>query len=215
MPELYARIPGISGKGQTLSANLTRRTLFKGAARSAALAAPLVAPGAAMAKAAANVPPQDARYEPDQFPADDELFWAPGLPGGGQMEVRMYADPTSSDPDVREIAQNLYPFNLASWYKEYLQAAQKNEALGASYKAQGDRVNANKYYVRAAGFYSDILSYVSEHDTRMLPTYQKLEETFDIAWSLVSPPFETVQIPYEGHMLDGLCRPPRGSVLPW
>jgi dienelactone hydrolase len=199
-----------------MSDNITRRTLVKGAVGTAALT-PLLTPGAGRAATVAK-PPRHSRsrhaapdasphvgpYDPDQFPADDELFWAPGLPGGGQMEVRMYAQPNSSDPNIREIAQNLYPFNLGSYYTLYVQAAEKNEALAAQAEAQGNAALANQYYLEAATLYSAPLSYLSQHDTRMLPTYQKLEEMFNKAWALVSPPFERVQIPYEGHMLDGL-----------
>jgi len=46
----------------------------------------------------------------------------------------------------------------------------------------------------------------------MLPTYKKLEQTFDKAWSLINPPFERVQIPYEGHMLPALFFPARGKA---
>jgi hypothetical protein len=49
-------------------------------------------------------------------------------------------------------------------------------------------------------------------DPRMLPTYKKLEENFSKAWSLVTPPFERAQIPYEGHMLPALFYPARGKA---
>jgi dienelactone hydrolase len=44
-----------------------------------------------------------------------------------------------------------------------------------------------------------------------MPTYKKLEQTFNKAWSLVTPPFERVQIPYEGHILPALFFPGRGK----
>ena len=44
----------------------------------------------------------------------------------------------------------------------------------------------------------------------MLPTYKKMRATFDKAWKMTRPPFERVQIPYEGKMLDGYFRKPNG-----
>jgi dienelactone hydrolase len=201
-----------------VSDNITRRTLVKGAVGTAALT-PLLTPGAGRAATVAK-PPRHSRsrhaapdasphvgpYDPDQFPADDELFWAPGLPGGGQLEIRMYVESYTTDPDLSQIAPRLYPFNLDSYYKEFLRVAQNDEALAAQAEAQGNAALANQYYLRAANLYGDqnILAYLSEHDPRMLPTYRKLEENFEKAWSLVSPPFERVQIPYEDTMLNGL-----------
>jgi dienelactone hydrolase len=45
----------------------------------------------------------------------------------------------------------------------------------------------------------------------MLPTFKKLEDNFNQAWSLVTPPFERVEIPYEGQKLPALFWPGRGK----
>ena len=200
-----------------MSQDITRRTLLKGTLGSA-LAAPLVGSAlvAPLVTAAANAAePQAAEpgfagpetpYQPDQFPADSQLFWAPGLPGGGQLEVRMfqsldiYLNPGNYDPDDVQIAKNVKWFNLQSWYENYIAMAQKNEAIA---KSAGTPTQANKYYRRAANYYKNPLSYLSEHDPRMLPTYMKLVEMYNSAWTVVPPPFESIQIPYEGQMLQG------------
>ncbi len=202
-----------------MSEDMTRRTLLKGTLQSA-LAAPLVG-SALMApfvtEAANAAEPQaaepgsanpEAAYEPDQYPPDYQLFTAPGLPGGGQLEIRMpgfssvdiYVHPENYDPDDVWIARNMKWFNPESWYESYLAMAQKNEAIA---KTAGTPAEANKFYLRAAQYYQRADVYLPEHDPRMLPTYAKLEEMYNIAWTLVSPPFERVQIPYEGHMLEG------------
>ncbi|HMF50226.1 MAG TPA: prolyl oligopeptidase family serine peptidase, partial [Candidatus Saccharimonadales bacterium] len=54
--------------------------------------------------------------------------------------------------------------------------------------------------------------YMPETDPRMLPTYQKLEENFEKAWSVVTPPFERVEIPYEGLKLPAHFWPARGKA---
>ncbi|HZD41134.1 MAG TPA: prolyl oligopeptidase family serine peptidase, partial [Terriglobales bacterium] len=61
-------------------------------------------------------------------------------------------------------------------------------------------------------FYRRALVYMPDTDPRMLPTYKKLKENFAHAWDQIPPPFERVQIPYEGHMLDGLFYPAHGSA---
>ncbi|NIO10395.1 MAG: prolyl oligopeptidase family serine peptidase, partial [Deltaproteobacteria bacterium] len=38
-----------------------------------------------------------------------------------------------------------------------------------------------------------------------------LREMFDKAWQMVPPPFERVEVPYEGHKLEGLFYPVRGK----
>ncbi len=46
----------------------------------------------------------------------------------------------------------------------------------------------------------------------MLPTFRKLEENFENAWRVVKPPFERIEINYEGHKLPALFWPGRGKA---
>ena len=64
-----------------------------------------------------------------------------------------------------------------------------------------------------------ILRLSQEYPVRMLvpmitleEDIKKMRETFDKAWELVRPPFERVQINYEGKMLDGYFRKPNGPA---
>src|ERR1700680_790716 len=50
--------------------------------------------------------------------AESELFLGKGLPGGGQLEIRLSATIYTSDPDALEVAQRMKPFNLDSWVTE-------------------------------------------------------------------------------------------------
>ncbi len=156
------------------------------------------------------------KESPDRPLADEDvekrLFPALGLPGGGQLEVRMEAPLLHPDPDVREVAQRYKPFNLDSWHTEWTRMAEKNEALAAGFEDEGRRVTAHDFYRRAAEFYRRALVYMPDSDPRMMESHRKLKETFDKAWSLVTPPFERLEIPYEGHMLDALFYPARGKA---
>ena len=134
-----------------------------------------------------------------------------GLPGGGQLEIRMEVSSEHPDPDVLEVARRFKSYNLESWHSEWTRVAEKNEELAAGFEREQRKVTAHEFYRRAAHFYRQALVYMPESDPRMLPTYDRLKQMFDRAWSLVSPPFERVQIPYEGHVLDALFYPARGK----
>jgi dienelactone hydrolase len=143
--------------------------------------------------------------------AERALFPARGLPGGGQLEIRMEITANHPDPDIRRVAGKVKPYNLGSWYSEWNAMAAKNEELAAGFVSEERNVTAHEFYLRAADFYRRALVYLPDSDARMLPTYRKLKETFDKAWGLVPAPFERVQIPYEGHLLEALFFPGRGK----
>jgi dipeptidyl aminopeptidase/acylaminoacyl peptidase len=144
--------------------------------------------------------------------AEKALFPGSNLPGGGQLEVRMVLSADHPDPDIRWVARRVKHYNLESWHSEWTVVAEKNEALAADFVRQGREVTAHEFYLRAADFYRRALVYMPDTDPRMLPTYRKLKENFASAWNMVPAPFERVQIPYEGHMLDALFYPARGSA---
>jgi len=143
--------------------------------------------------------------------AEKALYPARGLPGGGQLEVRMEISANHPDPDIRGVARRVKMFNLESWHAEWMAVAQKNEELASGFEKDNRKVTAHEFYLRAADFYRRAVVYMPEDDPRMMPTYKKLEQTFNKAWSLVTPPFERVQIPYEGHILPALFFPGRGK----
>jgi dienelactone hydrolase len=143
--------------------------------------------------------------------AEKALYPAPGLAGGGQLEVRMEISQFHSDPDIRGVARRVKFFNLESWHKEWTEVAKKNEELAAGFEQENRKATAHEFYLRAADFYRRAVVYMPDSDSRMMPTFKKLEENFEKAWSMVPAPFERVQIPYEGYMLPGLFWPGRGK----
>ena len=144
--------------------------------------------------------------------AEQELYAGKGLPGGGQLEIRLSATLYTSDPDQLEVAQRMKPFNLDSWVVEWTRVAERNEQMADQFAAQGLKVTANEFYLRASNFYREVCWPQPVTDSRMLPSYKKMRETFDKAWELVRPPFERVRINYEGTMLDGYFRKPNGAA---
>jgi dienelactone hydrolase len=147
----------------------------------------------------------------DRAEADKLLFPASGLPGGGQLEVRMEISSDHPDPDIRGVARRVKFFNLESWHKEWTEVAKKNEELAATFEQDNRKQTAHEFYLRAADFYRRAVVYMAESDPRMLPTYKKLEENFNKSWSTATPPFERVEISYEGHKLPAHFWPGRGK----
>ncbi|HEX9452951.1 MAG TPA: alpha/beta hydrolase, partial [Candidatus Binatia bacterium] len=145
--------------------------------------------------------------------AEALLYPAKGLPGGGQLEVRMEVSADHPDPDVRGVARRVKFFNLESWHKEWIEVAQKNQEFAAGFEQENRKQTAHEFYLRAADFYRRAVVYMPETDPRMLPTYVKLEENFAKAWNMVTPPFEQVEIPYEGHKLPALFWPGRSKAV--
>ena len=185
--------------------NLTRRSLVRWGVVSAGITAFTPARG------------QDAGSESGTLGAvggraEQELYAGKGLPGGGQLEIRLSATLYTSDPDQLEVAQRMKPFNLDSWVVEWTRVAEKNEQMADQFAAQGLKVTANEFYLRASNFYREACWPQPVTDSRMLPSYKKMRETFDKAWELVRPPFERVRINYEGTMLDGYFRKPNGAA---
>src|SRR5215469_15083411 len=185
--------------------SLTRRGLVRWGALAAGL------------QAAAPTYAQDARGEQGTLGvaggrAEQELYPGKDLPGGGQLEIRLSATIYTSDPDQLEVAQRLKPFNLDSWIVEWLRVAERNEEIADNFARQGLKATANEYYLRASTFYREACWPQPVTEPRMLPSYKKMRETFDRAWELVRPPFERVQVNYEGTKLDGYFRKPGGPA---
>ncbi|HVB55088.1 MAG TPA: alpha/beta hydrolase [Candidatus Acidoferrales bacterium] len=143
---------------------------------------------------------------------EEELYPAKGLPGGGQLEIRLTASIYTSDADELEVAQRLKPFDLESWIAEWSRVAEKNEGLAEKFAGEGSKVTANQYYLRAAEFYRFASWPQPVTEPRMLPMYKKARETFDKAWQMTRPPFERVKINFDGKILDGYFRKPNGPA---
>ena len=155
--------------------NLTRRSLVRWGVVSAGITAFTPARG------------QDAGSESGTLGAvggraEQELYAGKGLPGGGQLEIRLSATLYTSDADQLEVAQRMKPFNLDSWVVEWTRVAEKNEQMADQFAAQGLKVTANEFYLRASNFYREVCWPQPVTDSRMLPSYKKMRETFDKAW---------------------------------
>lgn len=143
---------------------------------------------------------------------DKVLFPGKGLPGGGQLEIRLVQSMYTSDPDELEVAQRAKPYDPSSWYEEWMRVGEKNEKLADGYAAQSFKVTANEYYRRAQDFYGNAVWPLPETDQRMLPGYKRMRDMFDKAGQMVRPPYERVKVNFEGKTLEGYFRKPGGAA---
>jgi dienelactone hydrolase len=139
------------------------------------------------------------------------LFPGPGLPGGGQTEIRMVQSIHTSDPDELDVAFRMKPYDMESWISEWTRVAERNEALADGYAKAGLKVTAHDYYRRAQEFYSNATLYAAEEHPKQLPLYKKYREMFDKAWTMQRPPFERIKIAWQGKTLNGYFRKPGGG----
>src|SRR5882672_2004439 len=110
----------------------------------------------------------------DRERAKKMLYSGRGLPGGGQLEIRIEISADHPDPDIRGVARRVKFFNLESWHKEWTEVAKKNEELASAFEQDNRKQTAHEFYLRAADFYRRAVVYMAEGDPRMLPTYKKL-----------------------------------------
>jgi dienelactone hydrolase len=192
-----------------MASHISRRHMMKWGLASAG--APALARALGASAAAQDLGPVKGKLGVIGGRDEKVLFPGKGLPGGGQLEIRLVQSMYTSDADELEVAQRARPYDPDSWYTEWTRVAEKNEKLADGYAAEGLKVTANEYYRRAQDFYGNAVWPLPESDQRMLPGYRKMREAFDKAGQMVRPPFERVKITFEGKTLEGYFRKPGGA----
>lgn len=190
--------------------NVNRRTLMRLGLSSAAI--PSLTYLAASSVLAQDAGPDGGKLGAVGGRAESELFPGQGLQGGGQLEIRLTVSPYTNDADQIEVAQRMKPYNLDSWLEEWTRVAEKNEQMAEQFAKEGRKQTANEYYLRASQQYREAAWPTPVSDPRMMKTYKKMRETFDKAWTMARAPFERVQLPWEGKMLDAYFRKPGGPA---
>src|SRR5258708_1146608 len=158
---------------------LSRRQAMKLGLASAG--APALAHALGASAAAQDVGPAKGKLGVVGGRDEKVLFPGKGLPGGGQLEIRLVQSMYTSDADELEVAQRARPYDPDSWYTEWTRVAEKNEKLADGYAADGLKVTANEHYRRAQDFYGNAVWPLPESDARMLPGYKKMRDAFDKA----------------------------------
>lgn len=92
-----------------------------------------------------------------------------------------------------------------SWYEALNQTANRVRQDGDRSLENGHKVSARRSYLRASNYYRAAEFYVRDNrnDPRSLQGWQASHDCFAKAAELFDPPFEAVEIPYEGTTLPG------------
>ena len=69
------------------------------------------------------------------------------------------------------------PFNPESWYTQHSHIAEKNEKRAQAALADGNKITASEYFLRAAGFWRSAIIYLPEADDRMMKGYSPRERS--------------------------------------
>jgi len=83
----------------------------------------------------------------DREHVEKMLYSGRGLPGGGQLEIRIEISADHPDPDIRGVARRVKFFNLESWHSEWIQVAEKNVELAADFEREERKVAAHEFYL--------------------------------------------------------------------
>ena len=110
--------------------------------------------------------------------------------------------------DIGECLSTAYRIkegDFESWYQEWLKTADRVRKIADKCLAGGHRVSAREAYLRASNYYRSAEFYLhgDPSDPRILQTWGKSRECFSKAAQLFSPPFQAVEISYEGTTLPG------------
>lgn len=101
-------------------------------------------------------------------------------------------------------ASRMIPGDLESWYREWLEVADRNRVRGDTSEAAGHVQTAKNCWLRAANYYRSAEFYLDADDPRRLAAFTRCEECFQKAGGYFDPPAERVEVPYvDGHTLPG------------
>lgn len=130
------------------------------------------------------------------FKANDMDFvfqWLMGsaVHGGAGIGESFYAAARMKDGDP------------SSWEREWTALGDRVRARGEAALAAGHVVSGREALLRAAAYYRAVLSSMRPTDPGFRPTVARVRECFRIGSSLLDPPVERIEVPFEGAVLPG------------
>lgn len=92
-----------------------------------------------------------------------------------------------------------------SWYAEWKKTADRVCAIADESRSRGHTVSSLEAYLCAANYYrtAGVFLRGNTNDARIGTTWERSRACFSAAAKLFSPPFEAIDIPYEGTTLRG------------
>ena len=80
----------------------------------------------------------------------------------------------SLEHDTQWLGYPVKPFNPESWYTQHSHIAKKNEKRAQAALADGNKITASEYFLRAAGFWRSAIMYLPEADDRIMKGYSRV-----------------------------------------
>jgi pimeloyl-ACP methyl ester carboxylesterase len=116
--------------------------------------------------------------------------------------LRVIGETYYKGADIGECLSTAYRIkekDFESWHQEWLKTAERVNKYADESLAAGHTVSAREAYLRACNYYraAEFLL-VNPTDSRIQTTWGKSKDCFSKAAALFSPPFEPIEIPYEG-----------------
>jgi pimeloyl-ACP methyl ester carboxylesterase len=116
--------------------------------------------------------------------------------------LRVIGETYYKGADIGECLSTAYRIkegDFESWHQEWLKTAERVNKYADESLAAGHTVSAREAYLRACNYYraAEFLL-VNPTDSRIQSTWGKSKECFGKAAALFSPPFEPIEIPFEG-----------------
>jgi hypothetical protein len=104
-----------------------------------------------------------------------------------------------------ETASRIKEGDRDSWYEALTETADRVRQDGDQSLENGRKISARRSYLRASNYYRAAEFYVRDdrNDPRSLQGWEGSHDCFARAAELFDPPFEAVEIPYEGTTLPG------------
>src|ERR671919_1452849 len=121
--------------------------------------------------------------------------------------LRVIGETYYKGADIGECLSTAYRIkegDFGSWHQEWFKTAERVNKYADESLAAGHTVSAREAYLRACNYYraAEFLL-IDPADPRIQTTWGKSKECFSKAADLFSPPFEPIEIPYEGTTLPG------------
>lgn len=99
--------------------------------------------------------------------------------------------------------QNVIDGDFESWIKSWTNLADLTVGKAEEYLKNGDIAGARGAYLRASNYYRAAEFYATGSDPRQLDAWRKSRDCFQRAAQLMTPPIESLEIPFENAKLPG------------
>jgi pimeloyl-ACP methyl ester carboxylesterase len=109
----------------------------------------------------------------------------------------------SDRAECMDTAARIKDARAESWYAEWSALAERVEAQAEAALAAGDNETARKAFLRTCTYHRAPLFIMGQKHSDFYAHWQKMQACFRKAAALFSPPIETIQVPFQGQLLDG------------